>query len=314
MDSVRPLVSIAIPCYRQLALARRTIDSIRNQSLGDIEIILLDDGASDEYRQYVDALGDRRVRYHRNPERLGAMQNMFAAIHAGAGEYVMAFHEDDLLSRGYLSTAVGILNSNPSCGFVACQLREFRQDPSQSDLDRDVPYPAYEKFGSAAELVRGILRGTADPMFGSVVYRRAALAGVRPDHARYATLVDRPFLLSVVERGWTAAVIREPIAWYRHHPGEGDTRHLAMTADHILNLLVAYRARLREPLTTEDRALFFAYSGYWLFELYRLTPPAGRPPVWKFLFRAWRQGLYNPRARGRFGIRQIQRALLNRTS
>jgi hypothetical protein len=146
------------------------------------------------------------------------------------------------------------------------------------------------------------------------VYRRAALAGVQPDHARYATLVDRPFLLSVVERGWTVAVIREPMAWYRHHPGEGDTRHLAMTADHVLNLLDVYRSKLRQPLTPEDRALFFSYSGYWLFELYRLTPPVARPPVWRFLFSAWRRGLYDPRARGRFGIRQIQRALLNRTS
>jgi hypothetical protein len=151
-------------------------------------------------------------------------------------------------------------------------------------------------------------------MFGSVVYRRAALAGVKPDHQRYATLVDRPFLLSIVDRGWTAAVIREPMAWYRQHPGDGDTRHLAMTADHILNLISLYRSKLREPLNIEDRALFFSYSGYWLFELYRLTPPASRPAVWRFLFNAWRRGLYNPRARGRFGIRQIQRALVNRTS
>src|ERR1043165_7921929 len=112
MDARTPLVSVAMPCYRQLPLARRAIDSIRNQSLTDIEIVLLDDGASDEYREYVDALGDPRVRYHRNPERLGAMQNMFAALAAGSGEYVMAFHEDDLLSPGYLATAVGILSSN----------------------------------------------------------------------------------------------------------------------------------------------------------------------------------------------------------
>lgn len=309
-----PRVSVAMPCYRQLTLARRAIDSLRNQTLHDIEIILLDDGASDEYRAYVESLDDSRVRYQRNPERLGAMKNMFSAIAAGSGEYVMAFHEDDLLSRGYLATAAGILRSNPSCGFVACQLREFTHDPPQADLDCDIPHAAYEKFPAAADLVRGILRGTADPMFGSVVYRRSAFAGVQPEHPRYATLVDRPFLLSIVERGWMAAVIREPMAWYRHHPGEGDTRHLAMAADHILNLLALYRSKLREPLTREDRALFFSYSGYWLFELYRLTPPAARPPVWRFLFDAWRRGLYDPRARGRFGLRQIQRALLNRTS
>ncbi len=309
-----PLVSVAIPCYRQLPLARRAIDSIRAQSLAAIELILLDDGASDDYRAYVDTLDDARVRYRRNPERLGAMRNMFAAIGAGRGPYTMAFHEDDLLSRGYLETAAGILESNPSCGFVACQMREFTLDPAPAELLRDIPHPAYEKFATPADFVRGILRGAADPMFGSVVYRRAALDGVRPDHARYATLADRPFLLSIVERGWTAAVVREPMAWYRRHAGEGDTRHLAMTAEHILHLLATYRDTLRAPLTKEDRALFLSYSGYWLFELYRLTPPQARPPVWKFLFRAWREGLYDPRARGRFGIRQIQRALLNKTS
>ena len=65
-------------------------------------------------------------------------------------------------------------------------------------------------------------------------------------------------------------------------------------------------------LVKRDRALFFSYTGYWLIELYRLTPPAQRAPVRQFLFQAWREGLYDPRARGRFGLRQIGRALLNR--
>jgi glycosyltransferase involved in cell wall biosynthesis len=308
-----PLVSVSLPCYRQLAFVRRAVDSIRAQTYANLEITLFDDGASDDYKEYVESLGDPRVRYHRNEERLGAMKNMFAAITAGRGDYTMAFHEDDLLSKGYIAAAVGILQTNPSCGFVACQLNEFIQDPPPSVLTSEVPHPAYEKFATSADVVRGILRGTADPMFGSVVYRRAALGGVVADHDRYATLVDRPFLLSIVERGWTAAVIREPMVWYRQHQRDGDTRHLAMTSTHVMQLLDTYRSKLPGRLTKEDRALFFSYSGYWLFELYRLTPPDQRPPVWRFLFDAWRKGLYDPRARGRLGLRQIQRALLNQT-
>ena len=311
---VTPLVSITLPCYRQLDLARRAVDSIQAQTHSNLEIILLDDGASDEYERFAQSLGDQRVRYHRNAERLGAMKNMFAAIGAGRGSYTMAFHEDDLLSTGYIAGAVGILETNPACGFVATQLQEFTQEPSPETLSQPIPHPAYEKFPTPADLVRGILRGTADPMFGSVVYRRAALAGVTPDHARYATLVDRPFLLSIVERGWMAAVVREPLVWYRHHERAADARHLAMTSEHILHLLENYRSKLPVTLTKEDWALFYSYSGYWLFELYRLTPEDHRPPVWKFLFQAWRKGLYDPRARGRFGVRQVQRALLNQTS
>ena len=146
-----------------------------------------------------------------------------------------------------------------------------------------------------------------------MVYRRSALAQAHADHDSFATLVDRPYLLTIVKHGWSAAVVREAMVWYRHH-GDGDTRHLTMTTDHVLRLLREYRDLLPSRWTKQDQALYFSYSGYWLFELYRLTPPASRPPVWRFLLRSWREGLYNPRARGRFGLRQIQRAAMNQTS
>ncbi|HXD75508.1 MAG TPA: glycosyltransferase [Vicinamibacterales bacterium] len=123
MTRPEPLVSINIPCYRQLPLLTRALDSIRRQSHGSIDVNLLDDAASDDYRRYVESLGDPRVHYHRNPERLGAMHNMFSAIGAGRGEFTMAFHEDDLLSTTYIAAAAGILSREPRCGFVACQLR-----------------------------------------------------------------------------------------------------------------------------------------------------------------------------------------------
>jgi glycosyltransferase involved in cell wall biosynthesis len=307
-----PLVSINIPCYNQLALARRAVASLRAQSFVDIEIILHDDGASEEYRCYVESLRDPRVSYRRNPTRLGAMQNMFAALESGRGEYTMSFHEDDLLGSAYIGAAVGILESHPHCGFVACDMREFDQEPPAEALAQLTPYPAFDMFGDGADFVRGILRGI-EPMFGSVVYRRAALEHVRPRHDKYATLVDRPYLLSIIKHGWAAAVIREPLVWYRRH-GHGDTRHLSMTTDHVLQLLGAYRRRLPDHWNKQERAQFLAYTGYWLFELYRLTPPSKRMPVWLYLFKAWRRGLYDPRARGRFGLRQIQRAVLNQPS
>ncbi len=312
MTAASPLVSVNLPCYRQLHHARRAIASIQAQTYRNLEINLLDDGASDEYAAYVEALGDPRVHYHRNAGRLGAMRNMFSAITFGSGAFTLAFHEDDLLSTTYVAEAMGILATTPSCAFVACQLQEFDDEPSAVELSAAWSPLSMGTFATAADLVRGILHGV-EPMFGSVVYRRAALDGVHADHERYATLVDRPFLLSIMERGWSAAVIQSRLVWYRHH-GDGDTRHLAMTPDHILHLLRTYRDALPRAWSDDDRAAFFTYTGYWLFELYRLTPPDQRPPVWKYLLRAWHQGLYDPRARGRFGIRQVARAVLNRTS
>jgi glycosyltransferase involved in cell wall biosynthesis len=304
------IVSVNVPCYQQLALAKRVVDGMLAQTFTPIEVTLIDDGASDEYREFVESLHDPRVTYRRNAKRLGAMRNMFAAIESGRGPYTLAFHEDDLLERDYLAAAVAILEAHPKCAFVACKLHEFTDDPPAGGSNTGHSRPAYDLFASSAEFLRGILRGV-EPMFGSIVYRRAALSGTQPRHDRFGTLVDRPFLLSILHQDWSAAVIREPMVWYRHHP-DGDARHRAMTTDHILNLFRTYRAELPGRWSEADRTLFLSYSGYWLLELYRLTHPEHRAPVRQFLFRAWREGLYDPRVRGHFGLRQIGWALLNR--
>ncbi len=302
MEPRAPLVSINIPCYHQLAAARRVVEAVRAQPLGDFEITLFDDGASDDYRAMVESLGDPRVHYHRNPVRLGAMRNMFQSITAGRGTYTIAFHEDDLLGSHYLEAAVAILEGDPSCGFVAGELREFGEPPSEAALRLRPNPPTVERFASPAEFLRVIFRGV-EPMFGSAVYRRTAVEPLAAAHDEFATLADRPFLMSILER-WSGAVIRDPLVWYGTH-GEADVRHHAMSTEHILRLFARYRAALPAQLGAEDRALFFAYTGYWLFTLYRLTPPAGRAPLRQFVLRAWRAGLYNPRWSAGYGRKRL---------
>ena len=49
------------------------------------------------------------------------------------------------------------------------------------------------------------------------------------------------------------------------------------------------------PLSASDRELFHRYAGYWLVKLYVLLPDEHQPPLRRFLIRAWREGLYDPR-------------------
>jgi glycosyltransferase involved in cell wall biosynthesis len=302
MHARAPLVSINIPCYHQLVQARRCIDTMLVQTLADFEITLLDDGASDEYRDYVASLGDARVRYQRNPERLGAMRNMFQAITAGRGTYTMAFHEDDLLGSHYLAAAVRFLDDHPGCGFVGGELHQFDLEPTAEALAASAERAVIVPFASGTEFLRQVFRGV-EPMFGSIVYRRSAVTGLRVAHDEFATLVDRPFLLEVLAK-WSGAIIRDPLVWYRKH-GDVDHRHLAMNADHILRLFTVFRATFPERLCPEDQALFYGYTGYWLFTLYDLVPPEARPALRPFVFRAWRDGLYSPRWSRGYGRKRL---------
>ena len=259
-------------CRSPAARSRRSSPS-RSPNL---EVTLLDDGASDEYRRSVESLGDPRVRYSRNPERLGAMRNMFAAIETGRGQYTMAFHEDDLLSAGYIERPSAFSNGHPPVRVRrvrAAGIRRPNQPPPSSTGAG--PDPAYDMFATDADLVRGILRGV-NPMFGSVVYRRAALEHVRPRITIGSrTLVDRPYLLSIMKarlvsgRHSRAAGVVSPSRRRRHAAPRDDDRPRAASA--------CGRTATACPSAVDQariEALFFSYSGYWLFELYRLTPPA----------------------------------------
>jgi hypothetical protein len=84
--------------------------------------------------------------------------------------------------RDYLRGAVDILESRPKCGFVAAEVREFTDDCPPVSTVIDGPM-AHDVFESRADFLRGIFKGV-EPMFGSVVYRRAALGGSKADHAR----------------------------------------------------------------------------------------------------------------------------------
>jgi glycosyltransferase involved in cell wall biosynthesis len=302
-----PIVSVNMPCYRQLPLARLAVASVLAQEFGDFELNLIDDGASDEYRQYVESLGDGRVRYERNPARRGAMSNMFHAMTAGRGRYTVAFHEDDLMAPGYLRAAADWMDAHPRCAFVAARLQPLIADAGMPRASSAVRWASFE---SPADFLRSVFRGI-EPMFGSVVYRRVALDGVQPKHDRYATLVDRPFLMALLER-WTGALAEDPpMAWYREH-GAGDSRNRAMTGEHILNLLETYRAAFPARMTDDDRALFLTYSGYWLPALLAMLTDDTQPPRHRVLFRAWRMGLYDPRRSRRFGRKRLLASMLSR--
>ena len=68
-----------------------------------------------------------------------------------------------------------------------------------------------------------------------------------------------------------------------------------MTPEHILRLFARYRAALPDDLSDADRRLFYDFSGYWLFTLYRLVPDEAQWPLRRFALRAWRERLYHPR-------------------
>jgi len=89
-------VSVCIPAYQEPELAARAVGSALDQVGCDIEVVVTDDSPDDRVRQgLAPFLLDRRLKYFRNEERLGAINNWNEALRRSSGAVKKVLHHDD---------------------------------------------------------------------------------------------------------------------------------------------------------------------------------------------------------------------------
>jgi glycosyltransferase involved in cell wall biosynthesis len=96
--------SIIIPTYNRAGFVGKTISSLLSQTYHDFELIVVDDGSTDNTGELIAAIKDPRIRYYKknNAER-GAARNYGAAL--ATGEWLNFFDSDDIAYDNHLQTA-----------------------------------------------------------------------------------------------------------------------------------------------------------------------------------------------------------------
>jgi|KBSSwiStaDraftv2_1062776.scaffolds.fasta_scaffold19966_3 glycosyltransferase involved in cell wall biosynthesis len=113
-----PLFSVVIPTFNRARLVRRAIDSVLAQTLGDFEVLVVDDGSTDDTRRVVGGIGDARVRLVSLPTNRGAAAARNAGIAAARGELISLLDSDDEYEPGFLEkTRAALAGTGPDVGF-----------------------------------------------------------------------------------------------------------------------------------------------------------------------------------------------------
>lgn len=112
-----PKVSIVIPAYNAMSYLPETLENVLKQTFDDFEVIVINDGSSDETEQYVFQIKDPRIKliYQENQGLAGARNTGIA--HA-EGEYITFLDADDLWEPTKLEKQVQVLEENPEVGLV----------------------------------------------------------------------------------------------------------------------------------------------------------------------------------------------------
>ncbi len=121
----KTLVSIIIPCYNNGKYLDETIQSVLNQTYREFEIIIVDDGSTDNLtKQYLSKLNHSNITlFNREHEGVSSARNF--GISQATGKYILPLDADDLISNDFLELAVAALNENPALKLVCCQVDFF---------------------------------------------------------------------------------------------------------------------------------------------------------------------------------------------
>lgn len=88
------MISVIIPTYNRGYIVKSAIESILNQSYKNIELIIVDDGSTDNTQEVVNSIKDERIKYIRYDNNKGACYARNIGIKASQGEYI-TFHDSD---------------------------------------------------------------------------------------------------------------------------------------------------------------------------------------------------------------------------
>ena len=112
-----PKVSVLIPAYNAMPYLEAALSSVLNQTFTDYEVIVINDGSTDNIEEWMTQVSDSRVQLVSQPN-LGVSQTRNNGIKKSRGEYLAFLDADDLWESTKLAKQVQVLNNHPEVGLV----------------------------------------------------------------------------------------------------------------------------------------------------------------------------------------------------
>ena len=115
------MVSVIIPTYNRESTIKKSIDSVLQQTYKDLELIIVDDGSTDNTGQIINGYQDSRLHYIKAEKRGGANKARNIGIVNAKGEYIAFQDSDDIWEKDKLEKQVRVLQENKQIDGVFCR-------------------------------------------------------------------------------------------------------------------------------------------------------------------------------------------------
>src|ERR1051325_1035845 len=127
-----PTFSVIIPTYNRSSYLKVTLESVWRQTLTDYEIIIVDDGSTDDTSAYLSQIGERVTVIRQLNRGPGIARNRGAE--SARGEYLAFLDSDDLWFPWTLATFAALIREHSSPALLAANLQAFHNETELSTV------------------------------------------------------------------------------------------------------------------------------------------------------------------------------------
>lgn len=203
-------VSVVIPTYNYGRFIAEAIKSALDQTLKPIEVIVVDDGSTDDTAEIVRGFGEA-VRYIRQ-ENAGVCAARNRGVAESSGELIAFFDADDTWEPTKIEKQTALFSSDPQIGLVHCGMREF---DSETGVTLDFLLDGLDGWVADELLLweEPVITGPG----GAIMVPRKVFDEVGGFDTRLKVGEDCDFCYRVARR-YKVGFVREPLVNYRSHP------------------------------------------------------------------------------------------------
>jgi len=232
-DSNAPKVTVYMPNYNYGRFIRQAVDSVFAQTFDDFELIIIDDGSSDDSHEIIESYADnpKVITIYQQNKGLNVTNNI--ALRAARGEYIIRLDPDDWFEEHALQVLAGALDREPEAGLV---------------------FPDYYHVDSGGEIIEIVRRHNFDqvdlldqPAHGAcTMFRRNCLLEVEGYDESFQCQDGWDIWIRLVQHHKVLNV-NLPLFYYRQH-GSNLTRNEKRLLDTRAAIIAKQSALSRKPL------------------------------------------------------------------
>jgi glycosyltransferase involved in cell wall biosynthesis len=225
IDSNTPFVSICIPVFNGENYLHESITSVLEQDYRNFELLVLDNCSTDSTSSIVSSIKDDRVRYIKNKENIGAINNFSKCVSEAKGEYFVLLPHDDILLPGALKDFSKTLD-NKDIGLVYSAIQVI--DENGDTLHKKINHKSDMAFTSE-NAVKDIVNNFMPIQLTMV--RTDILKKLGGFDLQYSLFADVHLWLSVIFDGWGTYYLNTPRSCHRSHARQGQKAFLKPNLD-----------------------------------------------------------------------------------